>query len=195
MQLFFILAVTFALAQPNPRVVAPSANDVLAGRDQLSWSDHIVKSGKSAHEWFKKVVSRGSEFARSMLQKLSPERYMALMATLTDIDSGDETQSEAWLHALTAKLTNPNPPLSAYDKGQVDGIVTSLGHKVLFCFVLFCFVLFCFVLFCFFFLFVENNVVFLTDKTKKNSTRFCRFCSPTCSRCLAGAMRTTATKK
>jgi hypothetical protein len=55
----------------------------------------------------------------------------SLLATwrLSEVETGDETQSEAWLSALTSKLTSPNLPLSSFDKGRVDGIVTSLGHK------------------------------------------------------------------
>lgn len=96
---------------------------------EFRWNDKIVESAKSAHEWLRKVYARGHEFARNLLAKLDPPRYMALMATLSEVETGDETQSEAWLSALTSKLTSPNLPLSSFDKGRVDGIVTSLGHK------------------------------------------------------------------
>lgn len=109
--------------------MVPSASDILAGRDDLSFSDRVLKSAKSAREWFQRVASRGVDYVREVLQKLSSDRYKGLMATMSEIDTRDERQSQAWLMALEAKLSNPKPPLSSFDKGLLDGLVTSLAYK------------------------------------------------------------------
>ena len=71
----------------------------------------------------------GREYAQGLFRRLTSARYISLVSTLEKVASGDETKSAAFMLALTSRLSSPNLPLSMYDKGQIDGILTSLGRN------------------------------------------------------------------